>query len=62
MLSNSINSIDELRKALRRAIYFLNKRPPEESHTDVERSFKTLGFEAGWGNNVYKIKIQWNCL
>jgi sucrose synthase len=56
MISSSINSIDDLRKALRRAIYFLNKRPIEESHRDVERFLKTLGFEAGWGNSVYKIK------
>jgi sucrose synthase len=56
MLSENINSIDELRKALRRAIYFLNRRNPEESNHDVERFLKTLGFEAGWGNSVSKIK------
>jgi sucrose synthase len=56
MISENVNSLDELRKSLRRAIYYLNKRNPEESHHEVERFLSTLGFEAGWGNRVSKIK------
>ncbi|MDY6821001.1 MAG: sucrose synthase [Deferribacterota bacterium] len=56
MLTDSINSIEELRRQLRRAINYLYKKNDNDSHSAVKRHLKSLGFEEGWGKNVGKIK------
>jgi sucrose synthase len=56
MLVDRINSIDELRDILRKAIVYLNKKDQNASKDEVDSYLKMLGFENGWGDTVCTIK------
>jgi sucrose synthase len=56
MLNASITSVAELRNALRQALIPLRRRPTHAPYGDVAAELRALGFEAGWGVDVARIR------
>jgi sucrose synthase len=56
MLADDLDSVSELRKALRSANTFLARQKAESEWTDHARHLRGLGFEPGWGREVGRIR------
>ena len=56
MLNGSIEDIADLRRALRQADSALKKINDKTRWDEVSHDLRTMGFEAGWGNNVARIR------
>ena len=56
MLNESVETVRELRAALRQAREFLARQPPETRWPDVMHELRGMGFEPGWGNAVERIR------
>ena len=51
MLSGTFHEVDDLRAALRQADRYLRSGPDDTGWDDLHPELRSLGFEAGWGNN-----------
>ncbi len=56
MLNQRIQSISELRNALRNAEDYLKKITPETTWENISVTMESLGFQPGWGKNVEIIR------
>ena len=56
MLNAGITSVAELRNALRQALIPLRRRPTHAPYEEVAAELRALGFEAGWGGDVERIR------
>jgi len=56
MLSNRINEVSELRRCLRDAEEYLAKQPSEAGWSIVGGELQSIGFEAGWGRSVSRMR------
>ncbi len=56
MLSDAVNSVTELRNALRQALIPLRRRPAQTPATELTADLRALGFEPGWGNDVGRVR------
>jgi len=56
MLNDSINSVAELRNALRQTLIPLRRRPPHLPFDEVAAELRAHGFEPGWGAEVGRIR------
>ena len=56
MLNERIKDPHQLRGALRDARRFLESQDDEKSWCDIAPEMETLGFEAGWGNSVERMR------
>jgi sucrose synthase len=56
MLSDAINSVIELRNALRQALIPLRRRPAQTPASELTADLRALGFEPGWGNDVGRVR------
>ncbi|MDH6055698.1 sucrose synthase [Umezakia ovalisporum] len=52
---NSISSGIDLSQQVKRALKFLDERPPEEPYANFRSELQQLGFEPGWGNTCGRI-------
>ena len=55
MLNDRIDSLDELRTSLRKAVRFLGKKSKETLWSDIARDMRDFGFEPGWGRKNAEI-------
>ena len=56
LLNDTINSIVELRSALRQALIPLRRRPPQTPADELIGDLRALGFEPGWGKDAGRIR------
>jgi sucrose synthase len=56
MLNRRITDVTELRRAIRQADEYLQKQRPEAHWDDVAGRMDELGFEAGWGRTVARMR------
>jgi sucrose synthase len=56
MLNDAINSVAELRNALRQTLIPLRRRPPHLPFDEVAADLRAQGFEPGWGAEVGRIR------
>jgi sucrose synthase len=56
MLSSNIQTVEELRDALRSSDEVLSSYQPDTSYSEVAKDLRILGFEPGWGCDVSTIK------
>lgn len=62
MLNGLINTVDELRGALRSADDLLATTAAEQSWTELARELGPLGFEAGWGCDAASVRASMHLL
>jgi sucrose synthase len=55
MLSQRVADVAGLRTALRRALEYLERKPPDSTWAEVEDTLQELGFEPGWGKTVERM-------
>ena len=55
MLGNRLKNVEELRRALARAMDLLETQDETTGWTEVERRLRELGFEPGWGRDSKRI-------
>ncbi len=56
MLNDSIASVAALRNGLRQALLPLRRRPTHAPYAEVAAELRAMGFEAGWGADVARIR------
>ncbi|GAB4360782.1 MAG: sucrose synthase [Gammaproteobacteria bacterium] len=56
MLNGGISDVKGLRRALRRADEFLAQQSPQATWGEVADTMRRLGFEAGWGRDVGRMR------
>jgi len=56
MLNDRIKDVSTLQHALRRADDYLKEQPQDARWAEVAHVLQTLGFEAGWGNIVARMR------
>jgi sucrose synthase len=56
MLNEAINSVAELRNALRQAMIPLRRRASHAPYAELANELRGFGFEAGWGNDAARIR------
>lgn len=56
MLNNRVDSVDKLKKALKKAQSFLKDKSDHIEWSDIEQEMAQLGFEPGWGKKLGYVK------
>jgi sucrose synthase len=56
MLNNDVESVSDLRKALRQAETLLRKLDQETPWNEVAHELRSIGFEPGWGDRVARVR------
>ncbi|MEA3640722.1 MAG: sucrose synthase [Lamprobacter sp.] len=56
MLNDAINSVAELRNALRQAMIPLRRRPSHTAVAELSADLRGFGFEPGWGHDAARIR------
>lgn len=56
MLNDSIDSVEKLKKSLKKAQSLLNKHGDDEEWSDISHEMQQLGFEQGWGKKLSYVK------
>jgi sucrose synthase len=56
MLNNDVESVSDLRKALRQAETQLRKLDQQTPWDEVAHDLRTIGFEPGWGDRVARVR------
>jgi sucrose synthase len=62
MLNDRIDSPDELRTSLRKAVKFLKKKSSDTLWPDISKEMKGFGFEPGWGRKNADILVNLDLL
>ncbi|MBN2424157.1 MAG: sucrose synthase [Calditrichaceae bacterium] len=56
MLNDRIKDFDTFQSRLKETLKFLDNKPAKTNWNDIEHHMQDLGFEAGWGRKVSRIK------
>ncbi len=56
MLNGRINTVEQLREAIHKALDYLSTMPSESGWEEVASMMHSFGFEIGWGKTVAKIQ------
>ena len=56
MLDPALNEVEEVRRALRKALEYLGRQPGETGWSEVATQMRGLGFESGWGRDAVRVR------
>lgn len=62
MVHPRVQDVGDLRSAISGALSFLGRRPDATPWTEIESDMRSLGFEAGWGRTVRRVRENLNLL
>jgi sucrose synthase len=56
MLDPALNEVEEVRRALRKALDYLRSQPDETGWSEFATHMRGLGFESGWGRDASRVR------